>query len=564
MSRNIHTLNCAIYTRKSSEEGLEQEFNSLHAQRESCEAYIASQKHEGWKVVRTHYEDGGYSGGTMERPGLLALIADIEQGRVQVVVVYKVDRLTRALADFSKIIETFDAKGVSFVSVTQQFNTTTSMGRLTLNVLLSFAQFEREVTGERIRDKIAASKKKGMWMGGNVSLGYDCVERKLIVNTAEADTVRHIFQRYLALGCVRRLMQELADNGYCSKVRKTAKGDLRGGKPIARGALYAILKNRLYLGEIVHKEESYPGEHDAIVDQDLWQQVNDRLSQNRIDRKNGSKAREPSLLTGILFYAQGRRLTPSHANKNGKRYRYYVTANSVNSEMESTGSAIRLPASEMENAVVSEIARFLKAPGELVEALAANVSDVGSRKLLIESGQALATALSGNTDAASREFVCSIVTRVKIGRKTLSILLSEVALGRQLLGHHKGITNDKAIRLEVPFRLRRRGVEAKLILGNQENGGQSDPNHGLIKAIARAYVWNRQLISGDSKSVRAIASDLGVTHGYVRKILPLAFLAPDIVERILAGQQPRDLSLTTIIQRGVPRSWMEQRQLFGF
>ncbi len=516
-------------------------------------------------MVRTNYDDGGYSGGTMERPGLQSLLADIEQGRVQVVVVYKVDRLTRALTDFSKIIETFDAEGVSFVSVTQQFNTTTSMGRLTLNVLLSFAQFEREVTGERIRDKIAASKKKGMWMGGNVPLGYDSVDRKLTVNTAEAETVRHIYRRYLELGRVRTLMQELSDQGYYSKARTSAKGVLRGGKPIARGALYAILKNRLYLGEIVHKEKSYPGEHDAIVNNELWSQVNARLAQNRIDRKNGSNSRESSLLAGILFDAQGQRLTPSHANRKGKRYRYYVTtAAPVNGETVHAGSAIRLPASEAENAVMTEIIRFLKASGEMVEALGTHTDDVGSRQDLIARSQTMATTLSDGFEVRSKEFIRAVIVRVEIGKETLTILVREAALCQQLLGHSDETSNDKTIRLETSFRLRRRGVEAKLILGNEDQVGRSVPDHSLIKAIGRAYAWNRQLISGESKSGRAIASHLGVTHGYVRKILPLAFLAPDIVDTILAGQQPRDLSLTGIIQRGVPRSWDEQRRTFGF
>ena len=263
-------LRCAIYTRKSHEEGLEQEFNSLDAQREACAAYIASQRQEGWMELATSYDDGGISGATMERPALQRLLKDVADGRIDVVVVYKVDRLTRSLADFAKIVEIFDARQVSFVSVTQAFNTTSSMGRLTLNVLLSFAQFEREVTGERIRDKIAASKRKGMWMGGLPPLGYDVNARKLIVNAVEAMTVRHIFQRYRELQSVRLLQLELAAAGIVSKVRQTAGegGPYRGGRPLARGALYLMLSNRIYRGEITHKGDAYPGEHAPIIEQD--------------------------------------------------------------------------------------------------------------------------------------------------------------------------------------------------------------------------------------------------------------------------------------------------------
>jgi site-specific DNA recombinase len=316
---------CAVYTRKSSEEGLEQAFNSLDAQREACEAYITSQKHEGWTALANLYDDGAYSGGTMDRPALQRLLDDIRTGKIDVVVVYKVDRLTRSLADFAKIIEVFDAQRVSFVSVTQAFNTTSSMGRLTLNVLLSFAQFEREVTGERIRDKIAASKKKGMWMGGQPSLGYDVKERKLVVNEAEAETVRGIFRRYIELGTVRALRDDLAAAGVVSKRRMAADRSAYGGQRFSRGALYLMLKNRIYRGKIVHKGIAFPGEHAAIVDEELWGRVQSHLEVNRIERREGDKALEPSLLAGIVFDASSEPMTPTHAVKKGTRYRYYTS-----------------------------------------------------------------------------------------------------------------------------------------------------------------------------------------------------------------------------------------------
>ena len=266
-------IRCAVYTRKSSEQGLEQDFNSLDAQRESAEAYIRSQAHEGWRLVKTRYDDGGLSGGTLERPALQSLLNDIRARKVDVVVVYKVDRLTRSLADFAKLIEVFEANDASFVAVTQQFNTTTSTGRLTLNVLLSFAQFERELAGERIRDKFAASRAKGMWMGGTVPLGYEAHDRKLVINADEADRVRLIFRRYLALGCVSALREDLERHGIQSKTRVLASGRVLGGNSFGRGALYHLLQNRIYLGQVVHRGVSYPGEQERIVDDELWNAV---------------------------------------------------------------------------------------------------------------------------------------------------------------------------------------------------------------------------------------------------------------------------------------------------
>src|SRR5438309_7440845 len=317
---------CAIYTRKSSEEGLEQEFNSLQAQSEACEAYIRSQRPEGWVLARTRYDDGGFSGGNMERPALQRLLADIQGGRIDIVVVYKVDRLTRSLADFARLVEIFDAQGVSFVSVTQQFNTTSSMGRLTLNVLLSFAQFEREVTGERIRDKIAASKKKGMWMGGNPPLGYDASERALVINPAEAETVRRIFALYRELGGVRRVKDQADRLGLRTTRTTTAKGAERGGTSFSRGHIYRLLANPIYTGQIAHKGQLYPGQHPSLIDDETWTAAQDQLATNAGAHRRRAKAVEPSLLAGLLVDAHGQRLTPSHAIKKGRRYRYYVSA----------------------------------------------------------------------------------------------------------------------------------------------------------------------------------------------------------------------------------------------
>ncbi|PPD15855.1 MAG: hypothetical protein CTY25_03935 [Methylobacterium sp.] len=338
---------CAIYTRKSSEEGLDQDFNSLQAQREACEAYIASQRQEGWRLIPNEYDDGGFSGGSMERPGLKRLLADVEAGRIDIVVVYKVDRLTRSLADFAKIVEIFDARGASFVSVTQSFNTTTSMGRLTLNVLLSFAQFEREVTAERIRDKIAASKRKGMFMGGPVPLGYRVENRKLLTIPEEAETIRTIFRTYLATRSTILAARELDRLGIRTRPRALRDGRQKGGIPFAFGSLQALLRNRVYLGEIIHKGEWFPGEHEAILDRETFEAVQLCLEQGRASETRSSH-RMQSLLTGRIFDSEGNRMAPSHTNKRGVRYRYYISRALLEGRRAEAGRPSRIRAEEIE------------------------------------------------------------------------------------------------------------------------------------------------------------------------------------------------------------------------
>src|ERR1700738_5188500 len=374
---------CAIYTRKSSEEGLEQDFNSLHAQRESCDAYIKSQRHEGWTPLPALYDDGGYSGGSTERPALKRLLADIQSHLIDVVVVYKVDRLTRSLADFAKLVELFDAKDASFVSVTQQFNTTTSMGRLTLNVLLSFAQSEREVIGERIRDKIAASKQKGMWMGGVPPFGYRAQNRKLIIVDSEAEIVRFIFRRYAELGSVRLLKDELEARGIRSKLRTSASGRISGGKPFARGPLYLILQNRIYRGEIVHNKQSHLGEHEPIIDQPLWDAVQAQLASNAAQHNDGGKTRPPSLLVGMLFDGDGNRMTPGHAVRKDTRYRYYVSRSLITKDRTETSAGLRIAAAEIQNLVSSRVHRWLLDPGSIYKSTSARLTDASMQQRLV-------------------------------------------------------------------------------------------------------------------------------------------------------------------------------------
>jgi len=360
---------CAVYTRKSSEEGLEQDFNSLHAQREACEAFIKSQQGEGWKLVKTAYDDGGVSGGTMERPALQRLLEDIRHGLIDAVVVYKVDRLTRSLADFAKMVEVFDAQGVSFVAVTQQFNTTTSMGRLTLNVLLSFAQFEREVTGERIRDKIAASKRKGIWMGGCPSIGYDVCDRRLVVNQAEATTVRQIYHRYLEVGSVPKLKKDLDRDGVVSKIRVSRKGIRSGGRSFSRGALYELLSNPIYIGEIRHKQERYPGQHEAILERELWEKVQQRLLDRAARTPEPQTKAPPSPLAGKVFDETGEPLYAQGAVKRGRRYRYYVSRALVRGSTSEGHRGWRVPGPELERAVAIAARSILDDKPAILEAL---------------------------------------------------------------------------------------------------------------------------------------------------------------------------------------------------
>ena len=393
---------CAIYTRKSTEEGLEQDFNSLHAQREACEAFIKSQAGEGWRLIKTAYDDGGFSGGTMERPALQRLLADIRAGLIDVVVVYKVDRLTRSLADFAKMVELFDAQGVSFVAVTQQFNTTTSMGRLTLNVLLSFAQFEREVIGERIRDKIAASKRKGMWMGGGLPVGYEVHDRKLVVNQSQAQTVRQIFERYLELGSVRLLKRDLDQRGIVSAVKVSKNGKQRGGKPFSRGALYHLLSNPIYLGEIRHKNERHPGQHEAIVSRELWERVQERLRDRAVRRGEGRKTEAPrSPLAGKLFDEKGEPLYVQGAAKGHRRYRYYVSRKLVRSGPEDAEHGWRLSAPEVERSVSAAARQILADRDAIAQAVEESGIDAHRLPAVLKSAQAWSERLRSQARSRS-------------------------------------------------------------------------------------------------------------------------------------------------------------------
>src|SRR5271154_665457 len=399
-SPSLKPVRCAIYTRVSTEHGLDQEFNSLDAQYEAASAYIRSQAHAGWTLIRSRYDDGGYSGGSTDRPDLQRLLEDIRSRQIDVIVVFKVDRLTRSLADFAKLVELFDAHGVSFVAVTQQFNTTTSMGRLTLNVLLSFSQFEWEVTGERIRDKIAASKRKGMWMGGVPPLGYDVRDRRLVVNPAESETVRHIYKRYLELGCVRQLSKELVQRGIKSKVRVSRNGVKSGGCRFSRGALYELLANPIYVGEIRHKQERHPGLHEAILSKELWERVQQRLNENAARGRGASNRSITSPLAGKLFDADGQPLYVQGATKGRRRYRYYVSKCLVNGSARDNRIGWRLSAPELERAVAIAARHILSDRAGLLEALQKSGIDSPDLRATLESASNFSRRLQNEADAA--------------------------------------------------------------------------------------------------------------------------------------------------------------------
>ena len=562
-------IRCAIYTRKSSEEGLEQSFNSLDAQREACQAFIASQRQEGWRVLPAPYDDGGYSGGTLDRPALKRLLEDVEANKVDTIVVYKVDRLTRSLADFAKIVEALDARGVSFVSVTQQFNTTSSMGRLTLNVLLSFAQFEREVTGERIRDKIAASKRKGMWMGGNVPLGYDLKERKLIVSPEEASLVLRLFHLYIELGCVSKLKARLDQEGIKSKTRISAAGNRSGGCSYSRGALYKILQNRIYLGEIHHRGQNHAGEHEAIVRRDLWERVQAQRRSDNQGRRNGLKANSSSLLVGLLQDAEGNRFTPSHTLKNGKRYRYYVCHGTTN-------GCGRLPAYDFERQVSLRLQSFLQSTKDVMDDLSRPEDPPARTQQLIAAAMKQSDGWFAASPAAVQDFVRKVVRcvvvhpdriEVEVSKRELRSALIEDPLvsSRHPVGDQQKESPGDGIRLTVEARVKRCGGEMRLVVPPDPFGQvPSHPVSSLWKALARGREWYKWIVAGEAVGQRSIAQRLSLDERYVSRVLECAFLAPDIVEAILNGRQPSDLTFGKLTRLRLPLSWVEQRKQLGF
>ncbi len=559
---------CAIYTRKSTEEGLDQAFNSLAAQREACEAYIASQKHEGWKAIAQRFDDGGLSGATMNRPDLERLLTEVRGGTVDVIVVYKVDRLTRSLTDFARMVEIFDMHSVSFVSVTQQFNTTTSMGRLTLNVLLSFAQFEREVTAERIRDKIAASKRKGMWMGGVVPLGYDTVNRDLVINSGEAQTVRALFDLFLEYGSVARVKEEADGRGFRTKARTSKRGSRSGGEPFTRGHLYRLLCNPIYIGEIAHKEERFAGQHEPIIDQAVWDAVTERFKRNAVRRRSPTNTKSSSLLTNMLFDSSGQSMVSSYARKGDRRYRYYNCRTAKDGSLRE-GGVLRLPAAEVETVVVEGICDLLQDQRRLIEHLQLSAAGPEQLRDTIKDSAQLGKRLASAAAAERRKILVGIIETITVGAEGIRIefrsgvllaMLSERSDCKQPTAATRAC--DQVTALDLPIRLKRRGAQTKLVLSGES---AASPDAKLISAIASGQAWFAELREGKSGSVRDIARRDGVDRADIGRLIRLAFLAPDIVEAILAGRQPVHLTVSRLKRLSdLPLSWPDQRRMLGF
>jgi site-specific DNA recombinase len=520
------TVRCAIYTRVSTEQGLEQDFNSLDAQYDASHAYIRSQAHAGWTLLRAKYDDGGFSGGNTDRPALQRLLGDVRAGKIDVIVVYKVDRLTRSLADFAKLVELFDHHNVSFVSVTQQFNTTTSMGRLTLNVLLSFAQFEREVTSERIRDKIAASKRKGLWVGGMAPLGYDTKGRQITVNEAEAERVRTIFRSYLKLGSLNLLLADLRQRGIITKVRILKTGETVGGIPFTRGSLAHLLRNRFYIGEVAFKGEVLKGEQPAIVDEDLFEAVQAKLNE-QVNNHQAKWTKSEGLLIGRLFDDRGNRMSPSHARKGNVKYRYYLSSALLQGTAARAGSVRRVPATAIEALVIQSVRDHLR-PSQPID---------------------------------DRSLVLSHVARVEVQLDKLVIQLAEAPKTK---ANRKQPRLDSTLKIpwrKTPARRRREILLPEGIRPEHARPIRSETRARLVAAIARGRRWLDELIADPSASADRIAKRANCSARKVNMTISLAFLAPDLVKAAIDGRLPHGMGVARLTD--LPAEWSRQHQMLG-
>ena len=544
-------LRCAVYTRVSTDSGLEQDFNSLDNQREASEAYIKSQAHEGWKLVRERYDDGGFSGGSMERPAVQKLLDDVRARKIDVIVVYKVDRLTRSLADFAKLVELFDAHDVSFISVTQAFNTTTSMGRLTLNMLLSFAQFEREITGERIRDKVAASKRKGIWMGGAVPLGYRVEDRALHVVEQEAEFVRSLFRRYLEVGSVVRLKTALDAENIRSPVRMSGTGKRTGGVPISRGHLYWILSNPIYVGRLRHKGQIHDGLHPAIIDLETWDRVQQQLkSQTRARRI--SQPDDHCFLAGKLYDDRGNRMSASHASKGGRRWRYYVSRAALTGRKQDAGSIVRVPASEIENRITRAIGTHLAVQAAIaIDDHHINHSVLGANQAIPQHEQTRRL----RRDPPTEDDVRNAIERATVSAKRIEIVLSEsiVAEGQ-----------DRVLTLPWTRPSSRRRREIIQCVGEAQQplrAMRTKARSGFIKALRDAHRWLDELLVDPTQTIESLAIREGKSERSIRMTLSLAFMSPALAEAAMEGRLPRGFCIKRLTD--LPMLWSEQWGAIG-
>ncbi len=556
----LETSRCAIYTRKSTEHNLDLAFNSLDAQCEACEAYVKSQAHEGWRLLPEPYDDGGLSGASLDRPALQLLLDQVRSGKVDVIVVYKVDRLTRSLADFAKLVETFDKHEVSFVSVTQSFNTTSSMGRLTLNVLLSFAQFEREVIGERVRDKIAASKRKGLWVGGPVPLGYRSVDKKIGVVEEDAEIVRTIFRRYLALGSIGLLIDDLHRRGVMQKPRIGNDGETVQPTHFMVGPLAYLLKNRFYVGDVVYRDEVHPGEQLPIVDQALFAAVQAKLKDRAVTRKF-RRSQSPAFLMGLLYDDRGNRMSSSHANKKGVRYRYYVSQAILQNRKAEAGAIARVAAPEMEELVVTALRHHVEQV-EQIEQIDPIVGEVNLGR----------TKSSTPIEIPDRDLVARHVERIVLRARHFELALrpeaSDVEPSRAAGPAREGPGDadqsaPSATVLQIPWAptsaSARKGIAWKS--STQPN---LDPEMiaALLTAIAKARSWMSDLAEGRASSFEEIARREDKVERHIRNLAPLAFVSPRVIEAIANGAAPADLTVTTLAHK-LPHRWAEQESMLG-
>jgi DNA invertase Pin-like site-specific DNA recombinase len=532
---SVKSVRCAIYTRVSTEHGLDQEFNSLDAQYEAASAYIKSQAHAGWTLIRSRYDDGGYSGGSTDRPDLQKLLDDIRARKIDVIVVYKVDRLTRSLADFAKLVELFDSHGVSFVSVTQQFNTTTSMGRLTLNVLLSFAQFEREVTSERIRDKIAASKRKGLWVGGNLPLGYEMKDGKIAIVEEEAELVRSIFRRYLELGSVNELLRDLRERNIRTKTRQLSTGTTRGGIPFGRGALYYVLSNHFYIGEVKYKDEILPGEQPPIMDRALFEAVRQK-SLAQWSHRTVLRNKSDHLLAGVLFDDAGHRMIPTHATKAGIRYRYYASTPVLHGEAKtaSAGSISRVPAADIEHTIVKSLETHLATKQD--------------------------SSTSSTIRLGNRETLAQLVAGIVVHRDKLVVQFkSDYTDGAPdrpddqsslTIAWHKP-PSKRSRRILLPHNAPRSDVRPE----------QFERRAHLVNAIAKGRRWLDDVVSGRVTNVTELCTREKCSVRHVNMTISLAFLAPNLVKAAVEGRLPRGIGVERL--RDLPTEWSRQFEVLG-
>jgi DNA invertase Pin-like site-specific DNA recombinase len=550
---------CAIYTRKSSDEGLQQAYNSLAAQRDACAAYILSQKHEGWVRVKRSYDDGGFSGGNLERPGLQRLLADLAGGDIDIIVVYKIDRLTRSLRDFAKLAELLERSNASFVAVTQQFNTATSMGRLTLNVLLTFAQFEREVTGDRIRDKRTASTKLGMWMGGPLALGYDALAKKLVVNPKEAADVRYIFRRFLELRSMADLRRDLVQRGIVSKCRTLKDGFICGGVNFTWHPLHKILTNPLYAGIIRHKDSLYPGQHEAIVDLDLFREVQDLVVELAASERARRILAYPALLKGIIFDMAGERLYPTHCRKGSRYHRYYVSAFLVKRKSRTEPkNRMRIAAPALEGFVIRVLVEHLRDPSWIASTLPYARGLAAAHRRARELSTDLERQPGRNTG-----LIREMVSRIEMDRITMRILLNRRWLLERLavrLPRDAAPPPDTPVSITVTGHRLKCGMLLNVVLESPDNA--PEPDHRLAREVLRAIRLFDLLASGAFISMEDLATSEKCCAALISDRIRLAFLAPDIVEMILKGKQPSSMTIASLKRAcPLPVLWEEQHLL---